>query len=72
MSECPDRNAKIPVYAESGISESWIVDLNRDTVLVFRQPSPEGYKEERAFRRGETISLLAFPELSLSVDAIFG
>ena len=67
-----DRNAKIPVYAESGISESWIVDLNRDTVLVFSQPSPEGYKEERAFRRGETISPLAFPELSLSVDAIFG
>lgn len=67
-----DRKVKIPLYAESGISEAWIADLNGDAVLVFRQPSPDGYKEERAFRRGEAISPLAFPDLSLAVDAILG
>jgi Uma2 family endonuclease len=67
-----DCNIKIPLYAESGIPEAWIVDLNGDAVLVFRQPSPDGYKEEKAFRRGETISPLAFPDLSLAVDAILG
>lgn len=67
-----DRDVKVPLYAESGISETWIVDLNGDAVLVFRQPSPDGYKEKRAFRRGETISPLAFPDLGLAVDAILG
>lgn len=67
-----DRDVKVPLYAESGIPEAWIADLNGDVVLVFRQPSPDGYKEERAFHRGETISPLAFPDLSLAVDAILG
>lgn len=67
-----DRKVKIPLYAESGISEAWIADLEGETVIVYRQPSPEGYREMRTFRRGETISPEAFPELSLSVDAIFG
>ncbi|HSF38215.1 MAG TPA: Uma2 family endonuclease [Thermoanaerobaculia bacterium] len=67
-----DRNIKVPLYTESGILETWIVDLNGDVVLVFREPSPGGYKEERAFRRGETISPLAFPGLSVAVDAILG
>lgn len=67
-----DRKVKIPLYAESGIPEAWIADLEGRTVTVYRQPSPDGYREMRTFSRGETVSPEAFPELSLSVDAIFG
>jgi Uma2 family endonuclease len=65
-----DRDVKIPLYAESGISEAWLVDLNSKTIFVYRQPSPEGYKEVRQYRRGDTISPEAFPEDRFSVESI--
>lgn len=67
-----DRKVKVPLYAESGIPEAWIVDLEGETVIVYRQPSPEGYREMRTFRRGETTCAEALPELSVSVDEILG
>src|SRR5215213_4896984 len=51
-----DRKIKIPLYAESGIPEAWLVHLEGDVVIAFLQPSPDGYQVERTFRRGETIS----------------
>jgi len=67
-----DRDTKIPIYAASGISESWLIDLNADTVLVYRRPSPKGYRDVRSYRRGESISPEAFPETAFAVDEILG
>jgi Uma2 family endonuclease len=63
---------KLPLYAASGIPEVWLVDLNSETVFVYRHPTPEGYPDPQEYHRGQTISLLAFPDFSLSVDEIFG
>jgi Uma2 family endonuclease len=63
-----DRETKIPLYAESGIPEAWLVDLNSDTISVYRRPSPNGYQEVRQYRRGDTISPEAFPEARFAVD----
>lgn len=65
-----DRDVKIPLYAESGVPEAWLVDLNSKTIFVYRQPSPEGYQEVREYRRGDEISPKAFPDVSFSVDSI--
>jgi Uma2 family endonuclease len=69
-----DRDVKVPLYAESGIPEAWLVDvrLGRGTIYVYRRPSPRGYQEIREYRRGDVISLEAFPEVCLSVDEILG
>jgi Uma2 family endonuclease len=67
-----DRDVKMPLYAEVGIPEAWLVDLNAERILVYRRPSPEGYQEVRAYRRGETIYPEAFPETGFAVDAILG
>src|SRR5438034_4682131 len=40
-----DREVKIPLYAEAGIREAWVVDLNAETISVYRDPGPEGYRE---------------------------
>src|SRR5262249_8994808 len=37
-----DREVKRPLYAENGIIEYWIVDLNSSAVEVHRQPRPDG------------------------------
>ena len=67
-----DRDVKIPLYAEAGVPEAWLVDLSSETVFVYRYPSPKGYQEVLRFRRGETISPLALPEERFPVGAIFG
>jgi Uma2 family endonuclease len=67
-----DRKRKLPLYAENGIPEAWLIDLNSEAVFVHRRPSHEGYQEMRAYRRGEAISPQAFPENSFAVDEILG
>jgi len=67
-----DRERKLPLYGRAGIPETWVVDLEREEVVVGRDPSPEGYRTLRIARRGETLSPLAFPDLTLSVDEILG
>jgi Uma2 family endonuclease len=63
---------KLPLYAASGLPEVWLADLNSETVFVYRHPTQEGYPDPQEYRRGQTISPLAFPDFSLSVDTIFG
>jgi Uma2 family endonuclease len=67
-----DRNVKMPLYAEAGISEAWLVDLKSETIFVHHRPSLEGYQDARPYRRGEMIYLEAFPETGFAVDEILG
>ena len=46
--------------------------LNRDQIVVYRDPMPTGYAMTRLARRGESICPLAFPDLSIAVEAILG
>jgi Uma2 family endonuclease len=67
-----DRKKKLPLYAENGILEVWLVDLTSEAVFVHRRPSPEGYQEIRVCRKGETISPEAFPDKRFAVAEILG
>jgi Uma2 family endonuclease len=61
----PDRRAKVPLYARSGIQEVWLVDLEQHSITAYRDPTPDGYRSARVFRRGESISPAAFPDRAL-------
>ncbi|HLO85156.1 MAG TPA: Uma2 family endonuclease [Nostocaceae cyanobacterium] len=67
-----DRDVKIPLYAESGILEVWLVDINQQIIEVYRQPTPTGYTEIKTLNRGEKLSIQSFPEISLNLNDIFG
>jgi Uma2 family endonuclease len=67
-----DRRVKMHLYAEAGIPESWLVDLNSGTLFVYRRPSPEGYQDVRAYHRGESVSPEAFPDVRFTLDEILG
>lgn len=71
-SESYDRRIKGPLYARFGIADYWLVDLNRDHVTVYRDPTQDGYASSRVFRRGESISPLAFPDLTVPIEDILG
>ena len=65
-----DRETKLPLYAESGIPEVWIVDLQRERVLVYRRPRAGDYQQITTVERGGSLSPEAFPDLSLPVADI--
>ena len=67
-----DRTTKVPLYARYGIQETWLVDLNRDLITRHLDPTTGGYTTTRVFRRGESLSPLAFPNLVIAVDDVLG
>ena len=71
-SEEYDRDTKVPLYARSGIPEVWLVKLMGNTVVVYSQLRDGAYQSVREFRRGQTLSPGALPNLSVTVEAILG
>lgn len=67
-----DKNTKAMLYAQAGIEEYWILDVNNRLIIQHTQPSPTGFRLIQQLPLGKTITSTALPELTLSVDAIFG
>jgi len=67
-----DRQTKIPLYARAGIPEVWLVNLPAGTIEIHREPRGERYTDVRTARRGDTITPLEFPTVTLRVDEILG
>ncbi len=66
-----DRTVKIPLYSEAKIKEVWIIDINSECVEIYRYANTEGYDQMQRYRSGETLSILAFPDIYLTVNEIF-
>ena len=60
-----DRIIKPPIYAESGVRELWVVDLDREETFVHRDPKGGAYCDERAFTFDAALSPLALPNVSI-------
>jgi Uma2 family endonuclease len=54
-----DRAIKLPLYAESGLPECWIVNLVDHTVEVYRQPENGAYSVVRTAGSGDVLDILA-------------
>jgi Uma2 family endonuclease len=65
-----DRMVKVPLYAQSGVPEVWLVDLPRETIEAYRELARGGYRAVRAYGRTNRISPAAFPDLVLSAADI--
>lgn len=62
-----DRELKAPVYAQSGIQDYWILDVNQRQLYVFRSPTPTGYANEVVLSEADVISPLAFAECQIAI-----
>jgi Uma2 family endonuclease len=67
-----DRDLKIPRYAKDGIPEAWLIDLNDDTIVRFRDPGPEGYGQAVTLRRGDKVTPLQLPHIEIAADEVLG
>jgi Uma2 family endonuclease len=62
-----DQEEKLPAYARAGIAEVWIVDLNEQTIEVYRQPHYAGYGAKTTLREGDKASPQVFPDAQVDV-----
>jgi Uma2 family endonuclease len=67
-----DRGVKLPLYAQAGIREVWIVNLPGETIERYTDPLEEGYRRADRLRRGQTLEPIPLPGLTPSVDEILG
>jgi Uma2 family endonuclease len=67
-----DRQIKISLYARWGIPEAWLVDLDQHRVEVYRDPSPDGYRDVRVVTSSEPLAPLTFPDLDLRAQDVLG
>ncbi len=66
-----DRSRKQKNYASAGIGEYWIINANDRSLEVYRQPQAETYAEKQTLREQQTITPLAFADVTLSVQDLF-
>jgi Uma2 family endonuclease len=67
-----DRHVKMPLYAEAGVQELWLVNLQNDEIDVCRRPGEGEYRSMTRYTRGQRIGCQAFPDVTWSVDDILG
>jgi Uma2 family endonuclease len=67
-----DRQIKAPRYARGGMAELWLVDLERDVVVAYRDPAGDAYQHLQVFRRGDTITAATLQGPGVPVGAILG
>jgi Uma2 family endonuclease len=62
-----DRRIKARLYAEMGVAEYWVADLNAESVLCYSDRHESSYPLVRQFRREESITPQMLPDCSIPV-----
>jgi Uma2 family endonuclease len=65
-----DLNAKQRIYAQAGILEYWVVNLQASELIIFRGAGNDAYQTEVKLTSG-SISPLSFPDIEVEVRRLF-
>ena len=66
-----DLGIKAPIYAEHGVRELWVIDLDVRTGLVFDRVENGAYLPGRAVSADDTLSPHAFPAIALKISDLY-
>ncbi len=65
-----DAESKLPLYADAGVVEVWLVNLHSRRVEVCRRPEDGAYIERVRCGRGDPVAPGAFPDLVIDIASI--
>lgn len=60
-----DRNTKGLAYAQAGIRQYILLNVQEKTLEDYREPNADGFQSKQTYRAGQTFNLVAFPEVFL-------
>lgn len=64
-----DLEVKLGVYAEAGIQEYWIVNVQKNELIAMRDPQEGAYQTQLTLNAG-VINPIAFPDLNIDVLSV--
>jgi Uma2 family endonuclease len=62
-----DLNFKAQIYAQSGITDYWVLDINERRLYVLREPNNNGYQNQVILSDHDTVLPLTFPDCVITV-----
>ena len=65
-----DKGAKALLYGLAEVDEYWIVNQVEDVVEVYRDRHNGEWRQRTTHQRGDTIAMLAFPDVQIAVGEI--
>jgi len=65
-----DCEIKDKIYAQAGITDYWVLAIKSRQLHIFRKPTPMGYTEELILTEPNQASLLAFPNIVITLGSI--
>lgn len=66
-----DRGTKLPLYAQHGIADVWLFNLRSNRIEVYRTPTASGFAPMREIGPGESIAMLALPDVRVAWEVVF-
>ncbi|MEM9918138.1 MAG: Uma2 family endonuclease [Bacteroidota bacterium] len=66
-----DRTVKLPIYAEAGIPEYWLVDLNTSQIEVYHTPSGQKYRHRELIGKDDLIHFRALEQAFQAREILF-
>ena len=64
-----DKRIKMPLYAQAGVNELWIINLPENKIEVFKDLKDGVYQSIESYSRGDTLRLSVF-DLNLKISQI--
>jgi Uma2 family endonuclease len=64
-----DREVKIPLYAEHGIPEAWLLDLEQKRLEIYHDPKEGEYQHVDFYRSGQ-VALQTFPSVAVDLREV--
>ena len=66
-----DRDVKLPIYAEYGIPELWLFDVQARAVSIYRDPAVQGYQRQLTPGKNEKISPARLPHVQIDLAEVW-
>jgi len=60
-----DLGLKARIYADHGVRDYWVVDVEKQRIIVHRDPSDERYRSVQTYAAADEIAVLLAPELRM-------
>ncbi|MEO0488267.1 MAG: Uma2 family endonuclease, partial [Cyanobacteria bacterium J06659_2] len=67
-----DLGIKANLYAAGGIADYWVFSITTQQLHIFREPQADGYQCQLILRAQQSVSPLAFPNCTNTVQDYFG
>jgi Uma2 family endonuclease len=67
-----DRTVKLPLYAQAGINEVWLVNLPEEQIELYTAPANGVYQTVKHFQRGADVQAQTLLGLVVSVNDVLG